>query len=271
MVIPVKLSELPVFVLLFLKRINLDITQSLLMVFVVATIPQFNNHATIGTADLILGLYFFICVAFINLWLAERKNTSCLIISFIAMISCIWTKNEGVALSLIAIMVLGIGVLTGSHKTSHTASWGFLFYLAGWMIVVALVFYIKTRLNLINENFNVGMLTVANAIKGIQRLPLMLYEFQKQIFGFKKWNIFWLLPFVFIIFSRRSCFKADRVYLLIAAALFISFYMIVYIFTVVDIDFLLRTTFSRFLLHILPVTALWMAYNIKDVGERRQR
>ena len=122
----------------------------------------------------------------------------------------------------------------------------------------------KEGRSLVNENFNLAMVNLGNLKAGLGKIPAILYEYQKQFFGFKKWNIVWILCVLVFLTGFKSAFSKNIKYVTAALLLFAAGYSAVYIFSAVDIKFFLHSTGSRFLLHILPVAVFWMALIVHD-------
>jgi len=109
------------------------------------------------------------------------------------------------------------------------------------------------------------MININNFIAGFKRIPAILYEYQKHIFGFKKWNIIWLIMLVLLFRRPKEAFSQNTLYITMAISLFFACYSLVYMLSNVEIHFFLRTTTSRFLLHILPVCVFWIASMSKEL------
>ena len=255
----------PIFYLSFIfifytviKRLTNKRSVAILFTFLVATVKQFADYSTISVADMLLGIFFAISIVYLYLWIVERKK-GFLNISLLGTLCLIWTKNEGLLLSLITVAV-GLNYLATRIKTFDKKSIKDLtVYIA--CIIVAFIGWslFKQQNALVNENFNLSMISIKGFFQNINRLPAIMYEYQKHIFGFKKWNIIWIVAgFLFIKYVKDSL-SGNIKYITFALLIFLTGYTLVYVFSAVEIGFLLSTTWSRFLLHILPVAVFWMA------------
>lgn len=247
-----------------LKKMTGNTLIPLLMTFALSSIKQFSDYATIGYADLILAVYFGTAIFYLYLW-SVSNNELYLKICTISLIFCVWTKNEGMLLALIGIFLLfvyGIQYLRERKKTTFYVTLAILSVLC-----LSLLWHgFKHTNNLINENFNLSMVNTENLIHGLKRIPLIIYEYQKQFFGFKKWNLVWIVTIFLFIKDFRYIISTHIKLLGYVLFLFALGYTTVYIFTTTEIDFLLRTTASRFLIHILPVAVLWLGMLIHGKG-----
>jgi len=239
-------------------RITQNRVMSLLFTFLLASIKQLSDYATIGYADLFLGLYFSMGIFYLYVWFTKRESHffNLTVISFLL---CLWTKNEGVVLALIALTVFAIYLFFERYKIQKKDIIQFLILIFVILLTITGWEAVKIENNLTNENINVSMLRPEVFIPNLYKIPKVLYEYQKQLFGFKKWNLIWILFFILLIKEFKRSFSGNVKYLTYVFCMFLCLYTLVYIFSVVDVRFLVSKTFSRFLLHILPVAVFWMA------------
>lgn len=243
-----------------LKKITKSRFVSLLFTFLLVSIKQFSDYATIGYADLELGIYFAVSIFYLFLWMGDREKGGFLWVSLAASIFCIWTKNEGMMLALIAAGILSFYILMNIRRITKREIAKFLIYTLVILLIIVSWGMFKDSKTLINENFNLSMINFENLVRNLDRIPAILYEYQKQLFGFKKWNIIWIL-FVFILLKEFKTAVSGNIKYVTCTFLLVGIgYSLVYIFSAVGIKFLLSTTGSRFLLHILPVAIFWMAF-----------
>ncbi|MFH1593064.1 MAG: hypothetical protein ABID09_00015 [Candidatus Omnitrophota bacterium] len=249
-----------------IRRVSANRILALISVYALASIKQFSDYSTIGYADLALGIYFAVSLIYLYMWFLSSDNTQFLRISLVGSVACLWVKNEGallvliILLTLISFTVVNIYHVLFLRKRKKRVS---LKPVVIYMLVCILCMLgwagFKSGLGLINENFNLSMINSTDFIRGLPKIPLILYEYQKQIFGFKKWNIIWVLFFLLALVRPRTIFRGNIKYLTFAFILFALGYTSMYMFSAVDIGFFLQTSASRFPLHILPSVIFWMA------------
>lgn len=242
-----------------LKKVTKNRTVSLLFTFFLASIKQFSDYSTIGYADMQLGAFFMIGFSYLYLWFSRKDRTDFLGISLIALILSFWSKNEGLLLSLIALLVFFLYMCVHIKKTTKRDLFYFLFYTGVTLFMVIFWNIFKKHHGLINDDFNLSMVSVKGLIGNLNKIPVMLYEYQKQFFGLKKWNLVWVLFFFLLFKEFKNIFSKNIAYVTMVFILSTIGYSLIYMFSIVEIRFFLRTTASRFLLHILPVTLLWIA------------
>lgn len=244
-----------------LSRYVKNRTHLLIWTFMVCSVPQFNNYATIGVADLILSINFFVSFIYLYKWIFDKKRNSYLVISAIFSALTLWTKNEGMLLVLFNIILI-LPSLLSRESRSHLVKTS-LYIFSIFLLILAWNLF-KSKNGLINDNFTFSMINLPNFLTGINKIPAILYEYQKQFFGFKKWNICWILCFAIIALRGKSIFKDNNLPFCVVISLFFASYSFMYVFSQVEIHFFLSKTFSRFLLHIFPVVFFWAGMLSKD-------
>jgi len=129
---------------------------------------------------------------------------------------------------------------------------------AGWGIY-------RAWLGIPNQFINtgtVGSLTFAGAAG---KVPWILYDLQKHIFGPKKWNLIWLFFYVGLFLNFRKAFSGNLKYITMGVILPFLGYSAVQIISTFEIKWLLSKTGSRLLLHYMPVAVFWLAYLVNDI------
>ncbi len=250
-----------------LKRITKNRILALLFTFLLASVKQFSDYSTIAVADMELGIYFAVSIFYFYHWILGRYKKGSefyLSISLLGLLLALWTKNEGMLLSLITLCILIIYVflqdlkLKGQNASLKKIAQPIMYVLITSLFMLGWVVF-KRRHGLINENFNLSMVNIENFFDGFSKIPAIIYEYQKQFFGFKKWNIVWILFAVIFIKEFKYIFSGNIKYISFSFVLFCAGYVLMYIFSAVEINFFVRFTGSRFLLHILPLVLFWMA------------
>ncbi|MFH1753511.1 MAG: glycosyltransferase family 39 protein [Candidatus Omnitrophota bacterium] len=178
---------------------------ALLFTFILATIPQFINFATVGYADIILAYYYSIGAIYLYLWIKERR-TADLVISGIFSGFAVLTKNEGMMLFLVNIILLAWYLVKGFNRD--------LLKKAAIYAVIALMIagpwlIIRSSNGLENDLLKfkeMGPQRFFDTFKRLDRVPLILYEYQKQFFGPKKWNIVWIIFLALLAMNIKRSF-----------------------------------------------------------------
>jgi len=233
---------------------------AMLFTFILATIPQFNRFATIGYTDFILAYYYSIGTMFLFLWMKGR-NIRFLVLAGIFSGLAIWTKNEGIVLCMVSFVLAGIFLIFNFKK----ALFGQILVFA---LIVALVagpwLALRASEKLDNEVFrfsSVGLERFTDVLGKLDWIPVILYEFQKQFFGPKKWNIIWILFLVLLVMNFKTSFVGNMKYVSLSIILILFFYGSVYMLIPIKgpINWYLGSTISRLFIHFVPLVVFWLA------------
>jgi hypothetical protein len=249
-----------------LRRVTKKRKTSLLFTFILASVKQFSDYATIGSADLQMGIYCFLTFIFIFMWV-KYENSAYLTSSVISCIFAFWTKNEGGAVFLIA-----LALLTASLKKSPSepGRFGMVKEARRGIVILFIVFLawlgFKASLHLKNDLINIGAIRSFSFSGIYKRIIPIAYEYQKHIFGFKKWNLVWIGFLYFVIVRFKTLFTAYR-YITIPIGGILLAYTAVYMITPQDIHWHLSSSASRLLIHILPLVVFFIALNINNIPD----
>lgn len=235
---------------------------SLLFTFLLATVPQFKDYATIGYTDLPLAFYYSVSALYLFLWMKE-KETLYLILSFLTSIFSVWTKTEGLMLTGINLMVVVIYILLEGRVQFRQAFYYLLFSLVS---ISAYIFIRKTLgLGLHGDVTQRGPSDLARILLNIKNVPSILYEYQIQFFGPKKWNIVWIIfLFTFVANFKNSFSRGIRFITVTLIFIFLG-YTSIYIMLSKSITWYLSTTASRFFIHFLPLVLFWLVLIFKEL------
>ncbi len=239
-------------------------TYALLFTFLLAAIPQFNAYATNGYLDLPLAYYCFASAVFLFIWFEDTSKAGLLFISAVMAGLAGWTKNEGLMYCIINISLIAIFFVTNRKKGLVKR---YFIYLSSYIFTIFAIslpwLWIKVSAHLVNSEINLSNLTPWYILSQYRRVWPIIYEFQKQFLGPKKWNIIWMIFIFLLIVKFKKIFSKDIRY----ATLFIFFsfggYVLIYMITSQDLAWHLSSTGSRFLIHFLPVVIYWMALLLK--------
>lgn len=255
-----------------LKKAVSDRKIALLFTFLLASIKQFNDYATNGYADLQLAIYASITFIFFFMWVKYKKNSY----FTMAVISCafaFWTKNEGGAVLLTALAVIVCMALSrsGSARLRFLDLRGYLYALAFLLVILAAWYLFKASLHLQNDVVNITDINNLNPKVFYQRITPILYEYQIQVFGLKKWNIVWIV-FLYMIITRFTKLSLKEYgYIGIPVFMILAFYTSTYFLTPNDIRWQLSMSMSRLFIHILPLSVFFIALNVKDIYGKDRR
>lgn len=239
-------------------------THALLFTFILATVPQFNNFAVNAYHDIPLSYYCFAGTLFLLCWFKEKRNVGFLYISAIMTALSAWTKNEGFVYCMANLILLAVFLLMDRrHVKTRDVLNGFLY--AGIILtILAPWLWIKCSAHLVNSDIGSTTLSQLNMFKQSYRIWPILYEYQRQVFGPKKWNIVWIAFILLMVMYRKKIFAEDQKYITISLILVVAGYTFTYLIGQDSIRHMVGTTWSRMLIHFLPLTVYWMANLLKD-------
>lgn len=258
-VFPMFLAALLIVFYYCLKRI-IGARWALISAFFLATIPHFLNYAAIGYADFALIMFYTASFLYLFLWIAYRRENKYLIAAALFSVLSLWSKNEGALLSLVNIALLALFIWLERREMAKNEWFGIAYFIAIICALEAAWFIFIHKMGFSNEFINKDTLKLSVFINNLDRIPLVLYDLQKHIFGPKKWNIS-LLVFTagFILYFKKSFggyFKYITLSILLAFLGYSAFYLI----TPLEIRYHLQTAGSRTLLHFLPIVVFWIGY-----------
>ena len=252
-----------------LKRITGKRKIALLFTFILASIKQFSDYATIGSADLQMAIYCFLTFIFLFMWV-KYKRTPYLAASTLSCVFTFWAKAEGAVVFLITLTLLTSLFFVRDLRERLTPK-NFR-YLVGAMLVLFILFAswlgFKASLGLENDIININTFKNLRVTGVCKRIIAIGYEYQKHIFGFKKWNIVWIAFLYFVIVRFKSLLRDYR-YIIIPVGGILLAYTAIYMITPQDISWHLSRTASRLLIHILPLVVFFIALNINHIRNRQ--
>jgi hypothetical protein len=237
---------------------------ALLFTFILASIPQFSAYSANAYTDLPLAYYCFASAICLFMWMQERQKTQFLLLSAVLSGFAGWTKNDGLLYCVSNTLVLAAFILFNGRKINKKEiAW--LFIYMGTIFLISLPWLlIKKQAHIVNTEIDLANANPVNLVKQFYKLGPIFYEFQKQFFGPKKWNIIWPVAALAIIFNLKSAFKGIGKYIALSLFLAISGYILFYMISYVDVRFFVGKTWARFLLHFLPLVVYWLAVMLKD-------
>jgi len=238
-------------------------------VFFIATILIISNYVVIIHADFVLMAFVTGALLYFMDYIQTFNNSSLCLASLMLGLS-LWTKNE--AMIYVVGYFLSFGLLIWDAKLLESKklikslflSLVLIIFIAGPWFVTKHIFHTS------NCALDISKLTTQKIFQNIKDYPLVLNETQKQVFGPKKWNIFWIVLLGIVVVKYKEFFKGNTRYL----TSFVFFYLIIYM-----LSFLLWTRFppiyyankdmARFMIHWSgPCLVLTMFLLKKDFTKR---
>lgn len=241
---------------------------ALLTVFILASIPQFADYATVIHADLIFTGLVGGAFGYLALYMRfEERRYIALAAALLGI--AFWTKNEAAVFGFVFALVAAAFV-SGKPAARRSAA------LADMLIALALMAAIawpwmafKSAQGLVNGDVDPAKLTGARLLANVKQAPLVLDFFQQEIFGPKKWNIFWMALVAAMVWKRKKLFSGITGYMVLFLGATLLCYFGAYMMTTGsdNIYFYANTTLSRFMLHFSGIAIFILAFLVKDDAE----
>ncbi len=240
------------------KRLN-GRTGALLFTFILATVPQFNNFATNAYHDVPFSYYCFAGTFFLLYWFKETKSLGYLYISAAMTALGVWTKNEGFVYCVANVLLLLTFLFANRRTIKKKDLLSGLLYVGIILLVLSPWLWVKFTANLVNSDIGSTSLDQLNIFRQSHKIWPIFYEFQRQVFGPKKWNLIWIIFILSAVVYRKKIFKDRQRYATISLILIVSGYVFAYLIGRDDIQHMVETTWSRMAMHFLPLTVYWLA------------
>ncbi|MGB2601815.1 MAG: glycosyltransferase family 39 protein [Candidatus Omnitrophota bacterium] len=252
----VYLAFLLLFYALVRKRFNR--TQSLLVTFILATIPQVADYATIMYADLMLAALVTCGFIYAMQYIREREKASLFLASALFAIS-LWVKNEAMVFTGCFWVVLLV-LLARTERIDRRNVAGELIGAFFLMAIIAAPWFVVKLSAAANSDLDLARLTFKQVIENVKDIPVFLNLFQQEVFGPKKWNIFWVLFFAALVWKRKLLWKNENSYMTIFLLLaFLGYFSAYMVMTGENLFFYVNTTISRFMIHFCGISLFMMA------------
>lgn len=237
---------------------------SLFFTSMLSSVPFLMEHAASGYADLSLAFYQAASFFYLLLWIREKKG-GYLALSFVLSSLAVWTKTEGLMLAAVNMATVAIFILWDGRAVFGKGA----AYIAVSSVSMALYMHARAALGLrLHGDFGaIRPFDIFAAAGPVKYAPSIFFQYIRQFFLFKKWNIVWVLILVLLILNFRKTFSKDLRYLTIALFLILAGYTIILLYMPAEnIAFALRLTLDRFFLQFLPIGLLWTVIAFKEYG-----
>jgi 4-amino-4-deoxy-L-arabinose transferase-like glycosyltransferase len=241
-----------------LARKRFGRTYSLLAVFMLATIPQVADYATIMYADLPFAALVTCGTMYMAQYIRSAQRADLMLASALFGIS-LWTKNEAAVFAgcFWAVLIVFFARTERHNKRNVAGELVTAFLL---MAVIAAPWFVVRSSAAANSDLDMAKLTFGRLMQNVRDIPVFLDLFQQEVFGPKKWNIFWVMFFAALIWKRKELWKRENIYVMLFITLAFAGYFSAYMMmTGENLYFYVNTTISRFMLHFCGIALFLMA------------
>ena len=237
---------------------------ALLAVFLLATVPQVADYAMIIHADLVLTAFVGCALAYFVLYVRNGRRPE-IVLSSVLFSLALWIKNEAAVFVAAFLIVLAIFSVRTASRSGKRVYVDLLIAFILVTVIAAPWFWVKASNAASNSDIEFASLTPARVWQNIKDIPILLNMFQQEVFGPKKWNIFWVMFFAALVWKRKELKHGAAgciaLFILLSAAGYFTGYMAT---TGTNLYFYVNTTISRFMLHFSVPAVLLMAFLLRE-------
>jgi hypothetical protein len=247
---------------------SFDRRYALLCASLFASLPVFtiyaNGGAASGYADLPLAFYVTALSTRLFRWLEEGTSGNLRQALLFAGLTA-FTKTEGLALVLIVFLATALaGWLVYGRPV--WSLWPLLATGLGGLICLAPWFLYQGRLPVVDEDF-VELLTPANLVRGLNRLPYILRSLGKEFFLKPHlWSLLGISAVVSFLRSRRDIVRSPFCIFLWVPLLYMVVLCAIFMVIPWNLEELFPVALTRLMMHTAPLLFLWVCL---EWGTRR--
>ncbi|MDD5496545.1 MAG: hypothetical protein PHP46_05545, partial [Candidatus Omnitrophica bacterium] len=227
--------------------------------------PQFVDYATVVHTDMILGGLVGGAVGYLVLYMRYDERRYILLSSALLGIA-FWVKNEAVVFAFVLALVVSVFISSKETSKKPVALADLLIAFAVMAVIAWPWMSFRSAEGLVNCDLDPSKLTLKRLLENMKQIPLVLDSFQQQIFGPKKWNIFWVALVAAMAWKRKKLTEGVVGHLLLFLGLSLLCYFAAYM--MIDgpdnLYFYSKTTMSRFMVHFTGIALFMLAFLVKD-------
>jgi len=235
--------------------------QSLLAGITLLAMPVFYYTAAREEADLTVAFFILATLTLLFLYSNERKS-ALIVLAGLSTGFAAWTKNEG----LLFLVTGSIAWLVMLYRQSQLKE--LKWYALGLALPLAVIVYFKLFLTPPNDLFDQSSSTgLLEQLADFERYAFIARNIYKQIFVFGngELSIFLIAVYGVIVGLDRSTNHSRPVVAAsIAVFLQLAGYFLIYLLTPHDLDWHLRTSLYRLMIHIFPAALFIFFVSITD-------
>jgi hypothetical protein len=197
-------------------------------------------------------------------------DTGLLVLSAFFSALSVWTKNEGYPSALINMAVVRLSLFSSGNdvgpKKMKKLTLVFL-YIASVLSAIFLVWCYQRSTGVPDLIVNGRTFIIERMGENTVRIPYILNQFQKQMFGaVNKWDLLGYLFVFSVMYNVMKRLKGPQGYILFVIIAKIVVYAGVYYISPLDVKDHIDTSLYRIYLHIVPFILLYSALVLKDIA-----
>lgn len=265
-----------IFLILFvyysLRFYGLNKPYSLLISTLLALVFDLFFHATIAYADLTFTFFYTVSTIFLFYYLCTKKDYYLLYSSIFMGFMC-WSKIEGVGL-----LFVNFGILIIYHIfliLKKRIDYKIFIKRSLKLFVVGILIFLPWQVFCIFNNLTTSYSAHFLEILDMQHVLLDTIIILNFLINFPlSWLFFWSIFFIVLLFNIKFIFNEKIFFLFLLCFFHFLLYIGIYIITPYDLEWQLQTSFSRELLHLIPIcgyfSGILIAKNQKKLIDFRE-
>jgi hypothetical protein len=240
-------------------RWKLSRKHSICLATMIVAVPSIVRWAGTGIADVPLTVYYSGSILFLLKWIENRERQDW-VLSVLFTAFCVFTKNEGIALAIINLLVMAI--FCNSRKNLSLV-WALTFFPA---VILVMLPYLLWSFDIprTHENY-ISRIQLSILLDNIWRLELLLPQFANELLKISKWGLLWISGIALAILGWPA-FKKNYVQAAwILFLLHIILYIFIYIITPWKVSDLLQISLDRLILHTVPAMGYIISFHWAEI------
>jgi len=265
------------------KYFSITRLHSLIFTAVFVSLPFlfviYNGSVPSAFVDFPLACFFTLSMMYIFLYM-KTKNIKHIILASLFSCAGIFSKNEGIALFLLSILVLLIDSILCKYLSNKKNIKSFLIYVFLPILILIPWFLIRSKLPIFEVD-NLLAITPSNFVSGFPRLGLILkLSFLNMFTNLRSWGIIWpiVIMTIFINFKQKQTKYYPMLEKYLLAVPLVYYFLIltpIYMFYNIKV-YPLETlfgiegaNFERLRLHTFPLLMLFVSLRISRIFNQK--
>lgn len=235
--------------------------EAALLTALVMGAPVLIRWAGAGTADMILTTYYAGSIHFVVKWMQEEKIPD-LMLAILFSVFCAFTKNEGMALGLINILILFIFTFVRINRRQVI---GFVIFVVGAIFLLVPWLIWMKGIPRTHENY-LSRISYSNFVESTHRLEIIIPAFFNEFIQWNRWGGLSVLLIVTAIMGWRAFRKRYVIAMWLLLGMHIGLYLLIYLISPWNIQEILFVSLDRLILHTTPAIIFLIGYHLAEIS-----
>ena len=234
----------------------------------------YNGSVPSAFVDFPLACFFTLAMVYLFNYM-QNHNIKHIIIASLFSCCCLFSKNEGIALFLISIVIFIIDAFMGKYIRNKKNIQALLIYVFLPILILLPWFLFKNRLPTVTDTNPLPFFTVENVAIGFSRLGLtMRFTFRDMFKNYRSWGIIWIIVVIAMTLNYRQDKKiySPRIEMYLLIIPIIYYFLIltpIYMFYIAELCPPLENAIGfdgadaeRLRLHVFPLLLLFISLRV---------